>query len=239
MADEQAAMVHRLPKAPLVERIDHVLSRCAGRRVVHVGFADAGFREMQQRRGEWLHERLASAARELVGLDIDDEGVAAARAAGFEAHAVDCCDATAVASLGIAPAEVVLAGEIIEHLDAPGAFLEAMRPLVAPGGTLLLTTPNASGFLNSAAALARREVNHPDHVLLFSYRTLTNLLDRHGWEVDEVACYVPQVKAVPGATLRDRVVGWGGRAAVGLERLAAKAGASFFADGLIVEAHPR
>ncbi len=233
---EQLAMVHRLPRAPLVVRIDDVLARCAGRKVVHVGFADAGFRTMQEREGQWLHARIAAVATSVVGLDVDEPGVVAARAEGYEAHVVDCCDAEAVEALGVEPAEVVVAGEVIEHLGAPGPFLDAMAALVAPGGVLVLTTPNASGFLNSAAALARREVNHPDHVLLFSWRTLSTLLARHGWEVAETACYVPEVKAFAGGTLVDRVVGIAGRIVVGLEKLAARLGAPFFADGLIIVA---
>lgn len=232
-------MVHRLPKAALVDRIALLEARCVGRSVVHVGFADAGFRAMQEREGQWLHARLDAVAASTVGLDLDEPGVAEARAQGYAAHAVDCCDVAAVAALGVEPAEVVVAGEIIEHLDAPGPFLDAMAGLVAHDGVLVLTTPNASGFLNSAAALGRREVNHPDHVLLFSWRTLTNLLDRHGWDVEEVACYVPTVKAFEGGGLGQRLVGWAGRLVVGLERLAARLGAPFFADGLIVVARRR
>src|SRR5882672_9526728 len=119
-------MVHKLPPAQLVDRFAYLRSLCAGKRVVHVGFVDAGCQELNEQAGAWLHEHLASVARELVGVDLDPAGVDDARARGYEAYAVDCCDRSAVKRAGIAPAEVVVAGEVIEHLDDPGSFLEGM-----------------------------------------------------------------------------------------------------------------
>jgi SAM-dependent methyltransferase len=210
------------------------VERCRGERVIHVGFADAGFREEQGRAGRWLHGHLADVAGSLVGLDADEPGVAAAAEAGFEAHLVDCTDPAAVAALGLAPADVVLAGEVIEHLGAPGPFLDAMAGLVAPGGTLVITTPNAYGLVNVTASLTRRvEVNHPDHVVMFTWRTLTQLLARHGWTPGDTVTYVPAVRE---RGERSRLESTAVRSVLGLERLLGRLGRPFAADGLIVTA---
>lgn len=229
---DQREMVHRLPRVECVDRIAHLTEAARHRSVIHVGFVDSGYRDMQLEAGTWLHAHLAGAARSLVGLDLDAAGVDAARAAGYAAHAIDCRDTAAVHAAGLEPAELVIAGEVIEHLDEPGPFLDALHGLVAPGGRLVLTTPNASGLLNTVAALAGREVNHPDHVVLFSWRTLQTLLLRHGWEVVESATYVPVMKA--GARAGGGALALGARAVLGAERLAGRFGAGFVADGLIV-----
>ena len=130
----------------------------------------------------------------------------------------------------------MVAGEIIEHLDDPGSFLDGLHHLVAPGGQLILTTPNASGLLNGFAAMAGAEINHPDHVILFSWRTLTNLMSRHGWEVVATATFVPAVKAAPGSGVRQKVLGLAGRFVLWLERTIGRLWAPFVADGLIVTA---
>jgi 2-polyprenyl-3-methyl-5-hydroxy-6-metoxy-1,4-benzoquinol methylase len=234
---DQQGLVHRLPRARVVDRIPWLVERVRGRRVVHVGFADAGFRSLQQQQDRWLHAHLAEVARELVGVDLDADGVEQARADGYEAHVADCCDPEQVAALGLAPAEVVLAGEIIEHLDAPGSFLDAMRALCAPDGVLVLTTPNAYGWVNPLAAVAGIEVNHPDHIVMFTWRTLHEMLRRHGWEVVETATYVPTVKAATGRDLRSRVVTLAARVVVAVQRLVSRV-APFVADGLIVVARP-
>ena len=147
-------------------------------------------------RGTWLHEVVASEARETVGVDADTAGVERARELGFDAYAADVEDREALASLGLEPADVVVAGELLEHLDRPGDFLEAVKGLVAPGGVLLLTTPNAHSLTNVLGALAGREFVNVDHVSWLSWRTLETLLTRHGWRLESLAYYrFPQVES--------------------------------------------
>ncbi len=232
----QDDMAHALPRTAVVDRIPWLVDKCRGRRVIHVGFADAGFRDEQSRAGLWLHGHLADVASELVGLDADETGVALATEAGYEAYLVNCCDPDEVAALGLQPADVVLAGEIIEHLDSPGPFLTAMRDLCGPDGTLIVTTPNAYGLVNVVASMTRRvEVNHPDHVVMFTWRTLTELLRRTGWEPVDAATYVPAVRERGD---RSRLEAGAVRAVIGLEKLLGRLGRPFSADGLIVTARP-
>ena len=231
----QADMVHRLPRVQVVDRIDWLTERCRGMRVIHVGFADTGFWQAQQRAHRWLHGQLAGAAAELVGIDVDAAAVAEAAAAGYDARCADCTDAAAVAALELAPADVVLAGEVIEHVDAPGALLNALRGLCSPEGRLIITTPNACGLINPVAGLLRNvEVTHPDHVVMFTWRTLTELLRRRGWQVTHSATYVPSLRAGESTQPRALTV----RALLGAERLLGRLGRPFAADGLIVEASP-
>ncbi|MET0148611.1 MAG: class I SAM-dependent methyltransferase [Acidimicrobiales bacterium] len=237
--EAQLEMVHRLPEAQLVQRIPYVAEQVRGRGVIHVGFVDAGYQEMQAEAGTWLHAHLAEAATSLVGIDLDAAGVALATDQGYEAYVADCRDPEQLDALAIEPAEVVVAGEVIEHLDDPGSFLDGLHRLLAPGGTLILTTPNASGLLNGFAAMAGAEINHPDHVVLFSWRTLSNLMGRHGWEVVATATFVPAVKAAPGSGLRQRVLGLAGRFVLWLERTIGRLWAPFVADGLIVTAREK
>lgn len=102
---------------------------------------------------------------------------------------------------------------------------------------MAVTTPNASGLLNAvAAATAGYEVNHPDHVALYSRRyTLTNLMERHGWEIVEVATYVSVVEGLCRAQGQDAPAGLGGPHGAG-HREAAGPLAGHAADGSVVRA---
>lgn len=229
----QAAMTHVLPKARTVDRIAELVDLARGRRVIHVGFVDTGCAEANLGSDTWLHAHLDRSATSLVGIDVNEAGVAAAVADGYEAYAIDCRDSAALAEAGIAPAPLVIAGEVIEHLDDPGSFLEGLHDLVAPSGELVITTPNITGLFNTFAALANREINHPDHVVMFTWRTLVALAARHGWEPVATATYVPPVKFA-GRGMAGRVLGLAGRLAVALEKLLGRLGRPYFADGMIV-----
>jgi SAM-dependent methyltransferase len=194
---------HHLPAAPSYDRIELLTSLARGRRVIHVGFTDTeACRNLLEPTGLWLHSRLSAVSKELVGIDIASEAVKKARGEGFEAYVADCCDPAAVASLKLAPAELVIAGEIIEHVDSPGALLASLHTLVARTGRMVLTTPNAHSLSNGLLALLRREVINPDHVALYSWYTLQNMLRRHGWRTVDFATYhYPYARTIEGRIL--------------------------------------
>ena len=112
-----------------------------------------------------------------------------ARELGFEAYAIDAQDRARVADLSIGAFEAIVAGEIIEHLSAPGPFLEAMLDLAAPGSRLVLTTPNAYRLQNFLTPFSGNELIHPDHTAWHSPSTVSVLLERSGWRVDRIAYY--------------------------------------------------
>jgi 2-polyprenyl-3-methyl-5-hydroxy-6-metoxy-1,4-benzoquinol methylase len=188
--------VHRVPPSRLVDRIDEVRRLVRGRSVIDLGFVDEGQMSAKSGRGTWLHQMVRAESRTCVGVDADTGGVVRARELGFDAHAADVEEPEALAALGLEPAEVVLAGELVEHLDRPGRFLEAVKSITAPGGALVLTTPNAHALTNTLGALAGRELVNPDHVAWLSWRTLETLLARHGWRLEEIAYYrFPRVES--------------------------------------------
>ncbi len=180
-----------MPRTTAVDRIEYLTALAAGRSVIHVGFAGETRGTIDDLRDNpvWLHGRLAKVTSRLVGLDLDAEGVERARAAGFEAHRADAANAGDLGALGLEPAELVIAGEVIEHVERPGEFLDALHMLVVPGGRLAVTTPNAASLLNPVAAAARFELINPDHISFYSWYTLGNLMERHGWRIRRFVTY--------------------------------------------------
>ena len=227
------AYLHRLPKARVVDRIDWLVERCRNRRVIHIGFADnRGLAWGQRQDGKWLHEHLAAAAADLVGIDSDSAAVAEAVRAGYEAHTADCADPGAVAALGLEPAEIVVAGEVLQSVDRPGPFLKGLQPLC--GGVLIITAPNACGLMFTAAQTLRGiELQDPDHVMAFTWRTLNNLVSRSGWHVIETAVYTSAFSHRRGRSRLELVAL---RTVLGIERVLGRLGRPFAADGLIVVA---
>lgn len=78
--------------------------------------------------------------------------------------------------------DVVLSSEVIEHVPDPAAFVQELRQRLAPGGTVVLTTPNA-GFVKPESSLSfvLSTLSPGLHRLLLSQKALDDLLRRAGF----------------------------------------------------------
>lgn len=76
---------------------------------------------------------------------------------------------------------------VLEHLDRPEAYLRKAWELLAPGGLLVAEVPNfaSPGF----RILGARNfcVDFPNHLVFFTPGSLTKLLNRCGFHVEEVS----------------------------------------------------
>ena len=73
--------------------------------------------------------------------------------------------------------DVVVAGELIEHTPDTLGWVRRLASAV-PGTRFIATTPNTTSLVNVGLALMRRENAHPDHIQVYSYRTLRTLMSR-------------------------------------------------------------
>ena len=173
-----------------VDRIDFIVEAVVDRRVLDCGVvgetcdvADARVEKIVSS----LHFRVAATAREAVGIDHAADVVRELQ----ERHphlSLRACDIEAVeeAVAEWAPFELVLFGDLAEHLSNPGRALDAVRAVLVPGGELILTTPNAFGLPNYVRFVTGRFREGGDHVASYNKYTLRNLLERHGFVVERV-----------------------------------------------------
>lgn len=78
--------------------------------------------------------------------------------------------------------DLVAACDVLEHLVDPGAGLDKMRDLIAPGGGLFLTVPDAGSRL--ARVTGRRWWSVlPMHLQYFTRASMEQLLANHGFKV--------------------------------------------------------
>ena len=179
-------------KSEIMEREDFILQVCRDKCVLHVGCADSPYTETRLADGTLLHCRIENLARVQYGIDIDAAGIGLLRGAGYRNLAVGNVEEVLSAKpFGDVEFDVVVAGEVLEHLSNPGFFLDSLRPLLkSPSALLALTTTNATcAYRFLFAALTGRECVHPDHVSYYSQSTLCRLLRDHGYSVERFAYY--------------------------------------------------
>ena len=82
--------------------------------------------------------------------------------------------------------DVVLCGDVVEHLRDPVAALARLRPLLKPGGRVVLSTPNIANWAIRLSLLGGRwrytdrGILDRSHTHLFTRATLREALEQAG-----------------------------------------------------------
>ncbi|AHE55873.1 bifunctional 2-polyprenyl-6-hydroxyphenol methylase/3-demethylubiquinol 3-O-methyltransferase UbiG [Sphingomonas sanxanigenens] len=140
-----SAMLHRLNPVRLAYLREQVnrhwdldstaLRPLTGKRALDVG-CGAGL----------LSEPLARLGAAVTGVDAAAETIAAARAhAAAQGLAIDY-HAGELDQLGDATFDLVVSMEVVEHVTDPAAFVAGLATRLAPGGLMILSTPNRTAL---------------------------------------------------------------------------------------------
>ena len=133
-----------------------------GRRVLDLGCRDGSL------------TRAYASGNEIVGVDADREALAAAAKLGIETHWADLDEPLAFDEASF---DVVVAGELLEHLRDPGRLVGDVRRVLRPGGTFVASVPNAYRLKNRVRFLLGREPeDDPTHLQMFSPGDVRKLL---------------------------------------------------------------
>lgn len=177
----------------LVQRVDFIQKSCAGKKVLHLGCTNYPYTLSAIENNMLMHFSLEKVADEIYGFDYDQEGLDILTSHGstnlFQAD-LEKLDEVDVDKTF----DVIIAGEMIEHLNNPGLFLGGIKRFMNPQTRLVITTINAyCGMRFLHYGLRGRggsaEPVHPDHVAYYSYSTLSLLLTRHQLDVEEFCFY--------------------------------------------------
>jgi SAM-dependent methyltransferase len=199
-SDGMSAAPGKLSYSPLeyvpigrpVDRIRYICAACANKVVLDLGALDETAFAAKQARGAWLHEEIAKSAVRVVGVDWSDalpeDGLTTAKNSQIRKGNILDLDSL-LSQIDVSP-DIVVAGELIEHLENPLEFLKMFRRVRRLAGkSLLLSTPNATALHNCLIALAKRESTHHDHLFVLSFKTLSTLLARAGYESWRITPY--------------------------------------------------
>ncbi|MDD3175234.1 MAG: class I SAM-dependent methyltransferase [Candidatus Nanoarchaeia archaeon] len=75
--------------------------------------------------------------------------------------------------------EVIVAGELIEHIENTGIFLENVKKHLNSKGLFFLSTPNSTSFRFGFYAFFGKEPEYSEHIKYFSKDSLKLILSRY------------------------------------------------------------
>ena len=135
----------------------------------------------------YLAGQLATAGFDVTGVDASQSGIEIARRAYSGPKFVFSELSHAVELVGSEKFDLVVSSDVIEHLYRPAVLLEVASDLLKPDGQILIGTPYHGYLKNLALSLSGRMDSHfgalddGGHIKFFSVRTLSSLLQRHGF----------------------------------------------------------
>lgn len=171
-----------------------IIERCIAKGdVLDLGCVDARpdrhtAEQRMQHKPNLLFKRICEINPNVLGIDINPEGVNVMRNMGFNVQ----CEDVETMDLG-RKFDVIIAGEIIEHLENPGKFLRNMRRHIKDDGVLIISTPNPfyAGQTWKIWHYGKPMV-HEDHMGWQDPTTLNQILRRTGFEPSEGYWIQPQ-----------------------------------------------
>ncbi|UZN01940.1 class I SAM-dependent methyltransferase [Cellulomonas sp. S1-8] len=149
-----------------------------GKRVLDVGCATGYLGEVLKRRG-----------CEVVGVDIDQAAVEKAAHVLDAVHVVDLEQADLLETFGPASFDVIVFGDVLEHLRDPLRLLRSSVGLLRPGGSVVVSVPNVAhgsirlSLLQGGWEYQDRGLLDRTHVTFFTRVTLLRLLSDAGLAV--------------------------------------------------------
>jgi SAM-dependent methyltransferase len=83
--------------------------------------------------------------------------------------------------------EAVAMFDVIEHLRDPFRALDRIHRTLAPGGLLIVATPNAESWVSRLLGKRLEDFRRTrEHLFFFGHGSLTRILDRHGFDLVSV-----------------------------------------------------
>lgn len=175
-----------------VNRIHFITNYCSNKIVLDIGCFDETAIKAKVNTKFWLHGEIAKSAKRVIGIDnsrlIPREGIKVSGSQIFKSDA-----------LNIKPQfidkenyDVIVAGEFIEHIESPINFLKKIKKDFSKKNKkrfLVISTPNGNSFLNTVMGIFNREVQHQDHLSVFTCKILNTLCKQSNFKSWQIIPY--------------------------------------------------
>ena len=170
----------------IIRKHEFIIHKCSCKKVLDLGCIDHDLYDEKIITNNWLHKKIQGVASSVIGVDLLEEMVVRLNKKGFNIVKGDVEELSSVNELKNKKFDIIVAGDLIEHLFNPGRFLEGMKPFFHENTELILTTPNCfSTSYMLPYIFSGFEIVREDHTCWYSEKTLKQLILMSGYAVKE------------------------------------------------------
>jgi hypothetical protein len=167
-------------------RMETIENTVKNKRIVHFGCADhVDIIESKIKKNIWFHKRLMECTTKCTGIDNNKHAVDFLRQNLHipDIYCLDILKDNIPNEITNEKYDFLIMGEIIEHIDNPVSFLQAVHMSFKNcTDSIIITAPNAFRWLNFRFALKHTEIINSDHRYWFTVYTLSKLLQLAGYK---------------------------------------------------------
>jgi 2-polyprenyl-3-methyl-5-hydroxy-6-metoxy-1,4-benzoquinol methylase len=179
MEFRRAAISKARARRSIDDRVSYLCELVRGKSVLDIGVVE--HTRSATTSPDWLHGHLKRHAADCVGVDVLEAEVKYLNEQGYNVLLADVTQSPVPRKF-----DVIIGGEVLEHLDAPGMFMKNCAAMLNRGGRLAITVPNP-WYVNAILKSCFRRytfVDSADHVAWYDASTLFELGQRHGFELE-------------------------------------------------------
>lgn len=164
-----------------VNRVEFILSKCRGKKVLDLGCVQHSFK-WAINSPEWLYKKIQSVAHYVLGVDYLQSDIEELKKLGFNVISGDVTRHLPIED----KFEVIVAGNLIEHLANFEGFFLNLKRLLIPDGIVLISTANPLYFDHYFfSALKNSILINPEHTCWIDPIALNQLALRFGFKIRE------------------------------------------------------
>lgn len=174
---------------PNKRRIEFLTDFVKNKKVLHIGFTDhVPLIEQKVKSNDWLHKLLIDSSNHCVGIDINTKSVDyVKKVLGIKnVYSLDIATENLPQQIKTEEFDVVILGEVLEHIDNPVNFLNQINiKLSKQSKQLIVTVPNALDLTNLLEIGSGIEYINTDHRYWFTPFTLSKVLSRANFKIED------------------------------------------------------
>lgn len=168
--------------SPVREKTAFIQELCRNRVVLDLGCIrhNADFARNDP---NWLHQKIWDVSKSVVGIDYLDEEVRKLQNLGYDIRFGDVTKPLQLEG----QFDVIVAGDLIEHLTNFEGFFDNCSRLLRQGGVLIISTPNP--FFTDEfhyVSYKRNFLINPEHTCWIDPQALSQLAQRFGFRITDI-----------------------------------------------------